>query len=213
MTTTTADPIVRAYLDELRAAARHLPRARRAELVQEIEEYLTEALPPGATEAEVRTVLDRLGDPEQIVAEERGRTDVRNVRAGWVEWVAVVLLPVGGVVIPVLGWVVGAALLWASRIWTLRDKLVGTLLVPGGLLGAVALFIAAWPVMTCTSKVVRVHTKTGATMTLSPGGCVGEAATPDRILIWLLLAALLLVPVATSIYLARRAQQQASEPI
>src|SRR5262249_26217803 len=70
---TMTQPLVLAYVEELRRAARDLPSARRAELVQEIEEYLAEALPPDAGEAEVRTALDRLGDPEQIVAAERGR--------------------------------------------------------------------------------------------------------------------------------------------
>ena len=32
--------------------------------------------------------------------------------------------------IPFLGWVVGVVLLWISRLWTTRDKLIGTL---GGL--------------------------------------------------------------------------------
>src|SRR4051812_12124472 len=41
------------------------------------------------------------------------------------EWATVVLLP--------LVWVVGVVLLWRSPAWTSRDKLVGTLLVPGGL--------------------------------------------------------------------------------
>jgi hypothetical protein len=33
-------------------------------------------------------------------------------------------------VIPFLGWVLGAVLIWLSRLWTTRDKLVGTV---GGL--------------------------------------------------------------------------------
>jgi hypothetical protein len=33
-------------------------------------------------------------------------------------------------VIPFLGWVLGAVLVWLSRLWTTRDKLVGTV---GGL--------------------------------------------------------------------------------
>ncbi|MBE2320666.1 hypothetical protein DVA67_032195 [Solirubrobacter sp. CPCC 204708] len=41
------------------------------------------------------------------------------------EWATVTLLP--------LVWVVGVVLLWRSRAWTLRDKVIGTLVVPGGL--------------------------------------------------------------------------------
>ena len=34
-------------------------------------------------------------------------------------------------------WPVGVVLLWLSAFWNRRDKLIGTLLLPGGLLGAV----------------------------------------------------------------------------
>ena len=44
-----------------------------------------------------------------------------------------ILLLVGGLVIPVFGWVIGVVLLWASDAWNVRDKVIGTLLVPGGL--------------------------------------------------------------------------------
>jgi hypothetical protein len=43
-------------------------------------------------------------------------------------------------VIPLLGWLVGLALLWRSRRWTTHDKRIGTLLALGaGALGVVAL--------------------------------------------------------------------------
>jgi HAAS domain-containing protein len=206
-------PLVRAYVDELRRAARDLPRGRRSELVQEIEEYLAEAIPPDASEAEVRTALDRLGDPEQIVAEERGRAGVQTGRAGWVEWVAVFLLPIGGVVVPVLGWVIGAVLLWASRIWTVRDKLIGTLLLPGGLIAAAAMFFLVGSTETCGGGVVRVDPKTGSSTTISAGSCTGGGTTAGHVLTWVLFAVLVLVPIATAIYLARRAQRPVAEPI
>jgi uncharacterized membrane protein len=209
----TVNPLVRAYLDELRDAARDLPRARRTELVQEIEEYLVEALPPDAGEAEVRTALDRLGAPEQIVAEERGRAGVSVVQAGWGEWVAVVLLAIGGVVIPVLGWVIGAVLLWASRIWTVRDKLIGTLVVPGGLIGAALMLLTAVTVKTCTSGIVRVNAQTGTRRTVVPGNCTGGHATDLQVVIWLVFAGLAILPIVTAVYLARRAQRPVAEPI
>ncbi len=51
---------------------------------------------------------------------------------GPLELLAVGLLLIGGVVVPVIGWVVGVVLLWASKAWTMRQKLLGTLVVPGG---------------------------------------------------------------------------------
>ena len=44
--------------------------------------------------------------------------------------IALVLL-----VIPFLGWVVGVVLVWVSRLWTARDKLIGS---AGGLSWVVA---------------------------------------------------------------------------
>jgi hypothetical protein len=49
-----------------------------------------------------------------------------------VETAAIALLLVGGFLWGV-GWLAGAVLLCLSDAWSLRDKLVGTLVVPGGL--------------------------------------------------------------------------------
>jgi hypothetical protein len=59
------------------------------------------------------------------------------------EIVAVLMLTVGSL-IPVLGWAVGVILLWSSGRWRPSEKLLGTLIVPGGpgmalLLGAAAM--------------------------------------------------------------------------
>lgn len=48
---------------------------------------------------------------------------------------ALVLLTLGSLVSWV-GWVGGVLLLWTSNRWTRRDKLLGTLVLPGGLLPA-----------------------------------------------------------------------------
>jgi hypothetical protein len=55
-------------------------------------------------------------------------------RSSWREVAALVLLPFGGVIVPVAGWLVGVFFLWASDAWTRREKVLGTLIVPGGLL-------------------------------------------------------------------------------
>jgi uncharacterized membrane protein len=122
------DPVER-YLRELERELRGLPRGRRAEILDDVGGHLEEARAQAADEAELRMLIDRLGDPADIAAEVRG--PVEAPRRGWVEIVAVAMLSVGSL-IPVLGWLVGVVLLWGSRVWTLRDKLVGTLLVPGG---------------------------------------------------------------------------------
>jgi hypothetical protein len=50
----------------------------------------------------------------------------------------VVLLLIGGLLIG-LGWIAGAALLWASPRWRTSDKLLGTLVWPGGLAAVLAI--------------------------------------------------------------------------
>jgi uncharacterized membrane protein len=146
---TVTDELIGDYLGRLEAAARGLPADRRAELVAEIREHIDTVLAqsPDRTEATVRTILDRLGSPEEIVQEAGvglpetspvraatvGQASPRT-RAGAFEIATVILLLIGGVVLPVLGWLVGVVLLWASARWTLRDKLIGTLVFPGGLI-------------------------------------------------------------------------------
>ena len=130
-------PLARDYLKRLKKAAAILPRVRRNELVGEIESHLSEALPAGASEAEALNVLERLGEPADIVAE--AGTGQAPVGAGLNEWLAIPLLLVG-VSLFIVGWFVGVVLLWRSRIWTLRDKLIGTLVLPGGLASATFIF-------------------------------------------------------------------------
>ena len=126
--TTEADAIVLRYLQDLEGELRDLPANRRQELLDEVGEHIAAAraaLDP-ETEAGVRSVLERLGDPADIAAEARERFGVQRSPARpatpWLEVIAIVLL-----VIPFAGWVVGVVLVWLSRLWTTRDKLIGTL--------------------------------------------------------------------------------------
>ncbi len=66
----TTDPLADDYLRRLDAAASALPAHRREELVSEIRDHLREALrqTPAGDKAAVRTVLERLGTPEEIAA-------------------------------------------------------------------------------------------------------------------------------------------------
>jgi hypothetical protein len=54
-----------------------------------------------------------------------------------------VLLLFGGF-LALIGWLVGLVLLWSSPRWTVVDKLVGTLVLPGGLASALLLGSATW---------------------------------------------------------------------
>ncbi|GLY91152.1 HAAS signaling domain-containing protein [Actinoallomurus iriomotensis] len=143
--TTATDRLIEEYLDRLEAATRTLPEARRVELLAQIREHITVTL-SGAEdqgEATVRTILDRLGEPEDIAREAgagsapAGEKAAGRLAVGALEVVTVILLLIGGIVLPVLGWLIGVVLLWASARWTSRDKLIGTLVFPGGLAIAV----------------------------------------------------------------------------
>src|SRR4029078_4078697 len=71
---TSADALVEEYLDRLERELADFPSARRREVVHEISEHIAEAragLEP-ETEADVRNLLDRMGDPADIAAGARG---------------------------------------------------------------------------------------------------------------------------------------------
>jgi uncharacterized membrane protein len=70
MTMTGLDEIVDDYLQRLDTALARLPAAEREQIVAEITEHIAQARAnvPSQSEAAVRELLDRLGDPEVIAA-------------------------------------------------------------------------------------------------------------------------------------------------
>jgi hypothetical protein len=196
MTTDTLHPLAADYLERLRRAGRDLPAGRRRELLAEIEGHLAEAIEPGASDAQALTVLDRLGEPEAIIAAEMPPPDWTPQRRGAAEWAAIILLPFGGFIF-VVGWFAGLVLLWSSRAWTTRDKWVGTLVIPGGLATAFAsLILLAHPNKKfCSGFPGRVPHCTNAPGPSAAGDVLGIA----------LFVVLVLAPIASAIYLAHRA--------
>lgn len=118
------DRLVDDYLRRLEAAAAHLQRARRTELVAEIREHIETALrqEEEVNEIAVRNVLERLGPPDEIVeAVEPPPTPAEMPRrARALEITALIAL-----LVPVIGWLVGTVLVAISRAWTGREKMVG----------------------------------------------------------------------------------------
>jgi hypothetical protein len=192
--TTEVDTLIDRYLRDLEAELGDLPAGRRRELLDEVGEHIASAraaLDP-ETEAGVRGLLERLGDPADIAAEARERFGVQppppQPGTPWLEVVALVLL-----LIPFLGWVIGVTLVWLSRLWTTRDKLIGTF---GGLswvwagLGTIMIQRPSSPV--------------------APVGAGASAAgsTDPSLLEVLLIAAPFVLPVVAAVYLGFRLRRR-----
>jgi uncharacterized membrane protein len=235
---TDDDQLVEDYLRELRNAAGGLPADRRDELIEEISAHIAEARQSDGSPLAVRNILDRLGDPADIV---RAAADTpagspawsgapgsaaQPGRAGGMELAAVLFLLLGGIVIPVLGWFVGVVLLWMSPRWTARDKLLGTLVWPGGLLAPALLAAAgaaagllATSVTTCTSGgpvVASAGSSPETTQAATHCTTSGGIGLPPWLVITLGLILLILAvagPIWTASRLLRRASQSPADPV
>ncbi len=93
-----------------------------------------------------------------------------------------------------VGWIVGLVLLLSSRAWTVRDKLIGTLIVPGGLATAVVALLDLGTVQTGTSYYG------------GPQHCGPGASALHEITSIVVFAVLVIGPIFTAVYLARRAR-------
>jgi uncharacterized membrane protein len=200
---TSTHPAAERYLKELNHALSDLPRARRLEIVDEIRSHIEEAT-PDASEAGVLTALDQLGDPETIAADARERLDVApKPKAGTLEGIAIAGLLIGGLIVPVIGWFLGVVLLWISRVWTTRDKLIGTFVLPGGLALVPILFLFAAPTVSmCEPESTEFGRQQVEGVTVT--ACAEQASTSE----WWWIALMILIallPIATAVYLGRRA--------
>lgn len=117
------------------------------------------------------------------------------------ELCAVLFLTLGSLVLWVFGWLIGVALLWSSRWWTRGEKVLGTLVVPGGLAGAEHLLLT--PPQRCFR---RQENEAGEAIS-SEAACTGwtlplSLAVP----MWV---ALVVGPIAVPIFLKTKATRRA----
>ena len=244
---TDDDRLVEDYLRELRNAARGLPADRRDELIEEISTHIAEARQSDGSPLAVRNILDRLGDPADIVraaadtppgspawsgapssaGHPAGQPATQPGRAGALELAAVLFLLLGGIVIPVLGWFIGVVLLWMSPRWTAKDKLLGTLVWPGGLLAPALLLVAGGAAgLLATSETICTTANPDVAPVSSSQQTVAQTAThcttsggiglPPWLVITLGLILLILAvagPLWTASRLLRRARQTPAEPV
>jgi uncharacterized membrane protein len=210
MTALHADQLIDGYLARLRVAAADLPSSVREELIDDMRAHIAEARArePEETDATILNILDRLGDPEMLVAEARQRpTPAPSTqasvapwlfRSGIIEIAAIVLLP--------FLWVIGVILLWLSPAWKTRDKVIGSIFSLGGYPG---IFIIGGAfghhVISVTSS------GNSCTSSTDPAGNVTQACTsmPAWEVVGLILSVAFVVvvwllPVITSAYLAIR---------
>ena len=118
---------VRRYLSDLDTALQGVPEHTAGDLRAAVEEELASLDADAA-----RDRIAQLGDPAFIAAEARGETRVhtagrkagRESRAYVI--VAALAIAVGGYIVPVVGALVGYAMVWLSRAWKRWEKVVAT---------------------------------------------------------------------------------------
>ena len=195
--TTITHPLAEDYLRRLDQCAQVLPRHEREELTAEIRSHLHLGLRPDASEAEVRNLLDELGEPEGIVA--AAEPGPPSTRRGAREVFALIFLVTGFP--PTLGWLVGVALLVLSPLWTWRQKLLGILIWPGGY----TLVLGVLGVMAGGSGVCLVQSTAVAGAVVvepPPTGCEATGTNP-----WVIVGIVVLIvaPLIVAGYLYRAA--------
>lgn len=141
MTAPHADKLIAGYLARVADAATGFPRETRTELVDNMRDHIAEARSRESgpeTDAMILNILDRLGEPAVVAADARDRLDIRPeavFRPGLLEFAAMFLLP--------FIWPFGVILLWSSRAWKTRDKIIASLVPPGGYFGIAFIALAA----------------------------------------------------------------------
>jgi uncharacterized membrane protein len=131
--------LVRRYLAAVEEETAALPAERRKELLADLTEHISVALAEAGDETDesVQRVLDQLGTPsaiaESALAEEPAPSaDELHADSDLRIGLILILLPLAGsvgVFFKTLGLVtglLGITLLWTSKEWNLRDRIIGT---------------------------------------------------------------------------------------
>lgn len=194
MTAPHADQLIEGYIARLSAAAGDLPKSARQELVDDMRSHIAEARARELeeTDAAVMNILDRLGEPAEVVADARERLGIRLAqpyRPGLLEIAAVILVP--------FLWPIGVILLWMSPAWHWRDKLIGMLIPPGGYIGLSFILGAA---VTSGRSCSTIRDQAGH---LLQSSCTGPPELPGVLLVpWTILV--FSSPLISAAYLAIR---------
>lgn len=185
MTAVHATQLVDAYLRRLEYELMDLPAEKRLEILEEIRGHIAEERTgnPNESDADVMNLLDRIGDPSEIAAEARSGSERPGVSSATARFGTFEVLALA---LTLLAWPAGVVLLWVSKTWTRREKLLGTLVPPGGYPGVfLVMSTFRWFVSMSETGPRWVEVSVGAVLfTVS--------------------LLLLLAPIGTCIYLATR---------
>lgn len=201
--TPDTDARVIAYLDAVRGALAGVEPARVEALLSDVRAHIAEAAADQRAEGgplDIDAILVALGEPETIAASVERTTVVPaaarppflDTRGGAV--LTVITLMIGGFVIPFLGWIAGLVMLWMSRGWRTRDKVIGTVVPPAaltivGILGLGA-FTLAPEVQECFDECVEAVTPLmpAAYDIVWAGVAVVLLLAPIAVAVWLLVS-------------------------
>lgn len=151
----TETPEVRSYLAALEERLTQLPDEQSEEILFGVREHISDAMSRG--DRSVPEILAALGTPDDVASglaetasplsptsymQAGPSTPQRQSSNLWVVATAI-LLPFG-IFLAGIGWLFGVAGLWMGTRWKTWEKVVGTVLLPGGVLGAQVL--AFWPI-------------------------------------------------------------------
>ncbi len=210
MTAPHADQLIDGYLARLRVAAMDLPSSVRDELIEDMRAHIAEARARESeeTDATILNILDRLGDPELLVAEARHRAiPAQSSQPAWPALYRSGVLEIATVVLLPFFWVVGVILLWLSPAWKTRDKVIGTIFSLGGYPGIFIIGAASsHHVFAVTSNGNSCTSSADSAGNIGPTVCTGMPAWQviGTILSVAFVVLVFLLPVITSAYLAIR---------
>jgi hypothetical protein len=194
MTAPHAEDLIDEYFTRLEDETVNLPQEVRWDLIESIEDHIADARGELAheTDADVLNLLERLGDPSDLAREAWERSGMplpRPFKIGVLEIAAIVLLP--------FVWPIGVLLLWSSAGWTWWDKLLASVLPPGGY-WLVFIVGAGSRTVSCSGshELSNGHVVTYTCPSSATGWHHGLVVTGFLVL--------LALPILTSIYLAVR---------
>ena len=150
--------LVERYLDRLSRALADVPAEARRELLEDVRGHIDEAwaAEPDRSREALQAILQRLGEPEALAAEERERLGLPAIpphsHPGLLEWAAIVLT---AVFTPI-----GLILAWLSTRWQARDKAIATGIA---LVGLALLCALSFPAMGLAVVPVQRTTASAAT--------------------------------------------------